>query len=198
MIIVGLTGGIGSGKSEVARMWASLGALVLEADRFGHRVLSEDPRVRRALAARFGPTVIDRKGGIVREEVSRLAFATDASLRALNRIVGGPLVERLHREVARQRRRKGGVLVVDAALLCEWDSPLPLDLRVLVTAPRRLRLKWLSRRGVSYREAKRRMGHQWPDSRKRAWADVEIRNTGSKAELRRKALALWRAQLDCR
>jgi dephospho-CoA kinase len=100
--------------------------------------------------------------------------------------------------VARQRRRKGGVLVVDAALLCEWDSPLPLDLRVLVTAPRRLRLKWLSKRGLSYREAARRMGHQWPDSRKRHWADFEIRNTGSKADLRRKALALWRAQLDCR
>lgn len=198
MKVVGLTGGIGAGKSEVARVWAGLGALVLEADFFGHEVLSRDRSVRRALAARFGAGVVDSRGRIIRGELSNLAFISDENLRALNRIVGGPLVKRLHREVSRLRRLKGGVLVVDAALLCEWNSRLPLDLRVLVTAPRPLRLKWLSRRGLSYREAARRMGHQWPDSRKRRWADVEIQNTKSLAYLRRQACVLWRSQLDCR
>jgi dephospho-CoA kinase len=196
--VVGLTGGVGAGKSEVARVWAAQGAVVLEADRFGHLVLAEDPGVRRALAARFGSSVLDRKGHVVRAEVSRLAFASKRNLQALNRIVGRPLVERLHREVSRLRRRKGGVLVVDAALLCEWQSPLPLDVRVLVTAPRSLRLKWLSRRGLSYREAAKRMAHQWPDARKRKWADVEIRNTGSLTGLRRQARALWHARFDSR
>lgn len=198
MKVVGLTGGIGSGKSEVARVWADLGAVVLEADRFGHRVLAEDSGVRKALAARFGRTVLDRRGRVVRSEVSRLAFASERNRRALDRIVGKPLVASLHREVSRLRRKKGGVLVVDAALLCEWKSSLPLDLRVLVTAPRSLRLKWLSRRGLSYREAQRRMSHQWPDSRKRRWADIELANTGSLAKLRQMARALWGAKLDCR
>jgi len=196
--VVGLTGGIGSGKSEVARVWAELGAIVLEADRFGHRLLAEDPGVRRALVARFGRSVLDERGRVVRSEVSRLAFASQRNRRALDRIVGRPLVERLYREVARLRRKGKGVLVVDAALLCEWKSSLPLDLRVLVSAPRRSRLKWLSRRGLSYREAAIRMSHQWPDSRKRHWVDVELRNTGSLAGLRQKARALWRAKLDCR
>ncbi len=198
MTVVGLTGGVGSGKSEVARVWAKLGAVVLEADQIGHRVLTEDAGVRRALKARFGAGVLDRQGRVVRSEVSRCAFASTANLAALNRIVGRPLVQLLHREVDRLRRKKGGVLVVDAALLCEWRTTLPLDLRVLVTAPRPLRLKWLSKRGLPYRAAVARMSHQWPDARKRRWADVEIRNTGSLERLRREAKALWRTHIDCR
>ena len=197
MKVVGLTGGVGSGKSEVARVWAKLGAVVLEADQIGHRVLDE-AMVRRALAARFGAGVLDRKGKVIRSEVSRHAFTSRAGRAALDRIVGRPLVKRLYEEVRRLRRRKSGVLVVDAALLCEWKTRLPLDLRVLVTAPRSRRLKWLSKRGLSYRAAAARMSHQWPDTRKRRWADVEIRNTGSLQRLRREAALVWRTRLNSR
>lgn len=196
MKVVGLTGGVGSGKSEVARIWARLGAVVLEADRIGHAVL-EDGAVRRALRARFGAGVLDRRGKVIRSEVSKRAFASRAGRLALDRIVGRPLVKRLYREVEKLRTRRG-VLVVDAALLCEWRSSLPLDLRVLVTAPRPRRLKWLSARGLPYRAAAARMAHQWPDARKRRWADVEIRNTGSLKQLHRQAEGVWRTRIDCR
>lgn len=196
MTVVGLTGGMGSGKSEVARVWSALGARVLEADRYGHRVLAENASVKRKLVERFGPDILTSRGAIDRAAVARLVFTSPRATQFLNRTVGGPLVKALHADVARLRKRGSGVLVVDAALLCEWRSKIPFDLRVLVTAPRRQKLKWLSNRGTSYRQAARRMGAQWPDSRKRRWADVEIRNDGSLSALRRKARAVWRLEVD--
>jgi dephospho-CoA kinase len=195
MTVVGLTGGIGSGKSEVARVWSECGATLLEADKYGHQVLESDRSVKRKLVAKFGDAILTSKGDINRAEVARQAFSSQAATRFLNRTVGGPLVKLLHADVNRLRRKKSGILVVDAALICEWRSPVPFDARVLVTAPRRLKLKWLSRRGVSYRQAQSRMQMQWSDVRKRRWADIEIRNDGSLDGLRRKALAVWNIEL---
>ena len=198
MKVIGLTGGIGAGKSVVAREWARLGARILEADRYGHRVLAQHAGARRELRKHFGRDVITRSGQIDRAKIAQRAFASPTGIRRLNRIVGDPLVELLHADVARLRRRRGGVLVVDAALICEWSSSIPYDLRVLVTAPRQAKLKWLSRRGLPYRQAAERMRSQWSDSRKRAWADFEIRNDGSLAEVRRQARHLWREQIESR
>lgn len=196
MKVVGLTGGIGAGKSTVAEEWQKAGARILTADAYGHRVLAESATVRRRLRLRFGPGVIAADGTVNKAEVARLAFASPAATRALNEIVGRPLVRLLHADVSRLRKRSGGILVVDAALLCEWRSTIPFDARVLVTAPLRLRLKWLAAKGVSTAEARRRMRPQWSDSKKRAWADLEIRNDGSLRDLRLAArLALrWIAE----
>jgi dephospho-CoA kinase len=198
MKVIGLTGGIGAGKSVVAGAWQRLGARVLEADHYGHRVLAEHVGARRALQRQFGDDVIDRHGRVDRDKIAERAFATPGTLRELNRIVGGPLVKMLHADIARLRRRRGGVLVVDAALICEWSSTVSYDLRVLVTAPRRAKLRWLSQRGLPYRQAAERMRSQWTDARKRAWADVEIRNDGSVADLRRKARRVWREHVESR
>lgn len=196
MKVIGLTGGIGSGKSTVAEEWQKAGAKILTADAYGHRVLAENASVRRQLQRRFGRDVIAPDGQIDKRRIALAAFKSSADTLALNRIVGGPLVRLLHADVARLRKRRRGFLVVDAALLCEWHSKIPFDSRVLVTAPVRLRLKWLAAKRVSYAEARRRMRSQWPDSRKRPWADLEIRNDGSLTELRRAArLALrWIAE----
>jgi dephospho-CoA kinase len=196
MTVVGLTGGIGSGKSEVARVWAECGAVLLEADRYGHQVLESNRTVQRKLVAKFGDDLLTSRGKIDRAAVARHAFASKAATRFLNRTVGGPLVKLLHADVNRLRRRQSGILVIDAALICEWRSTIPFDIRVLVTAPRRLKLKWLSARSVSYRQAQSRMQMQWPDARKGRWADIQIRNDGTLAGLRRKALAVWNIELN--
>jgi dephospho-CoA kinase len=196
MKVIGLTGGIGSGKSTVALEWQKAGATILTADAYGHRVLAENASVRKKLQHSFGREVIAPDGRVDKVQIARAAFASPSATAALNRIVGGPLVRLLHADVARMRRRRGGILVVDAALLCEWHSRIPFDVRVLVTAPLKLRLKWLAARGVSNAEARRRMRSQWPDAKKRPWADLEIRNDGSLRELRQAArLALrWIAE----
>jgi dephospho-CoA kinase len=196
MKVVGLTGGIGAGKSLVAALWQKLGARVLTADAYGHKVLTNHRSARRHLAQRFGRDIFTASGTLDRPLIAERAFRSNRATRDLNRIVGGPLVKLLHADIRRLRRRRGGVLVVDAALLCEWRAGIPFDLKVLVTAPRTLKLKWLSRRGLSYRQAAERMRAQWSDTRKRRWADVEIRNDGTPAALRSKARHLYRLMLE--
>ena len=196
MMVIGLTGGIGAGKSVVASVWADLGATVLTADAYGHKVLAGNKHVRRELTKAFGPGLFDKRGVAIRGEIGRRAFVSENSTRKLNRIVGKPLVEMLYADVARLTHRRKGVLVIDAALLCEWRSKIPFDLRVLVTAPRASRLKWLSRRGISYRQAATRMRMQWSDFRKRRWADLEIRNDGTEKQLRHRALHVWRQEIE--
>jgi dephospho-CoA kinase len=196
MKVVGLTGGIGAGKSVVADEWQRLGARVLTADAYGHRVLAENRSVRRQLTRRFGRDIFIASGELDRPLIAARAFRSARATRDLNRLVGGPLVKLLQADISRLRRGRRGVLVVDAALLCEWRARFPFDLKVLVTAPRALKLKWLSRRGLSYRQAAERMRAQWPDTRKRRWADVEIRNDGSLADLRAKARHLYHLMLE--
>lgn len=191
MIVVGLTGGIGSGKTQVAECWSRRGARILSADAYGHALLDSDPKVRRALIRRFGKDIAGPAGKLNRNLIAERAFRTPSSTRALNRIVAPALISNLYRDINRLRRGRGAMLVVDAALLCEWKSTIEFDVRVLVTAPRSLKLRWLSRRGLPYRQAMERMAQQWPDHRKRRWADLEIRNDGTRAELRRKAMATY-------
>ena len=196
MMVVGLTGGIGTGKSVVADTWADLGATVLEADLYGHRVLNQNRTVQRQLVKVFGREILCEDGTLDRAAIASAAFRSRRATSTLNRIVGRPLVKALHADIARLRKGRSGVLVVDAALLCEWRAGIAFDLNVLVTAPRASRLRWLSARGVPYRRAAAIMRTQWPDSRKRRWAHVIVRNDGTPRELRRKATAVWRQCID--
>jgi dephospho-CoA kinase len=182
MRVIGLTGGIGAGKGEVAAVWKKQGATILTADTYGHTVLETNAQVRRQLRRAFGNDVISKSGRADRATIAQRAFASPDAARALNRIVGKPLVRLLHADVSRLRRRQEGVLVVDAALLCEWRSNIAFDLRGLA---------WLSKRGISARSALQRMKMQWPDRRKRTWADLEICNDGTLKQLRAKALDAW-------
>lgn len=191
MIVVGLTGGIGAGKSLVAECWGKRGARILSADAYGHTVLEKNKNVRRALIRRFGKDIVGPTGTLARDVIAERAFKSLSATRALNRIVAGPLIGLLYHDIEKLRRRRGSMLVVDAALLCEWKSTIKFDVRILITAPRANKLMWLSRRGLPYRLAIRRMRQQWPDHKKRKWADLEIRNDGTPAELRRKALAAY-------
>lgn len=192
MKVIGLTGGIGTGKSEVAAVWKKQGATILTADTYGHKVLESNARVRAQLQRAFGADVVAKSGRANRAKIAQRAFTTPGSARALNRIVGKPLVRLLHADIKKLRKKPHGVLVVDAALLCEWQSNIRFDLCVLVTAPMRLRLAWLSKRGMSRQSARQRSRLQWADRRKRPWADVEIRNDGTLKQLQGKALETWR------
>ncbi|MHC4606252.1 MAG: dephospho-CoA kinase [Planctomycetota bacterium] len=180
-VVIGLTGGIGSGKSAAASIFREMGARVVDADAIGHRVLGE-PAVRRALARAFGEEVL-HGGRIDRAAVARRAFAGPASVRRLNRIVH----PRIRREVVRRlnaARRRGGPVVLDAALLMEKGSDRFCDVLVYVDAARKVRTRRLKKRGWSPGELRRRENAQWPAGRKRARADYIIRNGGSRAALR--------------
>ena len=180
--VVGLLGGVGSGKSAVAALFKEYGARTVDADRIAHGVL-DVPAVRRRILAWWGPDVL-RRGRVDRAEVARRVFESPAERKRLNALVHPRIGRELTREIARARRR-GGVLVVEAALLLETGSDGACDVLVYVEAPRAVRSRRAASRGWSDAEWRRRERSQWPLRRKKMKADYVIDNGGTLAAARK-------------
>jgi dephospho-CoA kinase len=181
VVIVGLVGGIGGGKSFVASLFAERGARIVDADRIVRRLLRL-PAVRARIRRVWGPPVFRRDGSIDPAALAAVVFRDPAELRKLNRILH-PLVRReMRAAISRSRAR---LLVVDAPLLLEAGIAGWCDRIVFVDAPRAMREARVRReRGWSAGELRRREGRQLPLARKRAAADWVIRNAGSARETR--------------
>jgi dephospho-CoA kinase len=193
-VIVGVTGGIGAGKSCVCGFFAREGARVIEADEVGRRAV-EDPAVLRALAGTFGRDILDDNGVLVRRELGRRAFASAEARDRLNVIVWPPL-GRMLREDSRRALAEcpNRPVVIDAALFLEWGDHRALcDVLVVVTAPEAIRIqRAMERKGLSEAEVRDRMASQMSESEKVRAADYVIENAAKVAELEARALAVWR------
>jgi dephospho-CoA kinase len=200
--VIGLVGGIGSGKSQVAALWAERGAVVLDADAIGHALLEQRP-ARDAVLARFGPEVLIRAAvgdgdgdgppRIDRRALGALVFAHPGSLRDLERILHPRMRRTFERAIARTARRGRALAVVlDAAILFEAGWDVLCDRVVFVDAPedqRRARLA--AQRGWSPEVLEARERAQWPLDRKRRAADLLLRNDSDRDALRPEAQRLW-------
>ncbi len=197
-MIVGVTGGIGAGKSRVCDVFAREGAYVIEADEVGRDAV-EDPAVLRALADSFGGDILDENGVLVRRELGRRAFASAEARDRLNAIVWPPL-GRMLREDSRRALDEcpGRSVVIDAALFLEWGDHRELcNVLVVVTAPEGVRIRRaMERKGLSEAEVRDRMASQMSESEKVKAADYVIENAGSVANLETRALAVWRRILE--
>ena len=180
--VVGLLGGIGSGKSAVASLFEKFGARAVDADRIAHGVL-DDPTVRRTLVSWWGPEIL-RGSRVDRAQVARRAFASEAGTARLNALVHPRIGRELRRKIALEKRR-GGVVVVEAALLLETGTDALCDVLVFVDAPRDVRRRRAVKRGWSASEWSRRERRQWSLRRKRKKAGYIIDNGGPKAATRR-------------
>jgi len=191
LVVVGLTGGLGAGKSTVARALAAAGARVVDADRMGHAVL-EEAGVRRELAAAFGADVLGADGGVRRDELGRRAFATPEALARLNAVVHPRLLSRLRDEIeslAAEGYR--GLVVLDAALLVEWDLGAWCDVVVAVAAPREARRRRAQAAlGLSDADVEARLARQLPEEERVRYADRVLVNDGSEEDLAERAAAL--------
>lgn len=183
MLVLGVTGGIGSGKSSVSRFLAERGARVLDADRVVRELYGGGALVDR-IRARFGDAVVAANGSVDRAGLASIVFQDPAARRDLEALVH-PEVRNTIIGRLRDWRAAGftGIAVVDAALLVEAAGAYPLDALVIVTAAAPLRLDRLEARGVPRAEAERRMAAQLDDSTKIAAGDHVIRNDGSLADL---------------
>lgn len=185
LLVVGLVGRAGSGKSTVARVLAAEGAVVLDADAIGHEVTDRDPVVRAALVAEYGPAVYLDDGTLNRRLVAASVFADPAALEALNRLVHPRIVARLRaRLAALAAERRPLTAVVDAALLLDWGFERECDAVLAVTAPEDAQVaRLVASRGWTGAEARRRLAAQRPDASFAEAADETLDNRGGEDEL---------------
>lgn len=181
--VLGIMGGIGSGKSEVARLLASLGCVVADSDAHAREILLR-PQVRDQLAAWWGKGVLNAAGEIDRTAVGRIVFADAAQRTRLEALVH-PLIHEVRERMFDAARAAGArALVIDAPLLMEVGLDKVCDALVFVDAPLDQRqARVAAARGWSAAELRRRESTQMPLERKRARSAIIIGNTGGPDEL---------------
>ncbi len=192
--IIGLTGGIGAGKSTVAAFLTELGARVIDADRIGHEVYRPGSEGFARVAEAFGPGVVGADGAIDRRALGALVFADPAARARLNALVHPLIAAEVGRRIAAARAEGfDGPLVVEAAVLLEagWR---PLVDRVWAVSTRREHAvaRVMAARGLTREEVERRLDAQMSDAERRRHADLVIENDGSPAALRAAVEAAWR------
>jgi dephospho-CoA kinase len=195
MRIIGLVGGIASGKSTVAAELAALGATVLEADAAAHQAL-ELPEVKEALVARWGEGILEPSGQVSRSAVARRVFSSkggkNTELQFLETLLH-PLVRRqFEGELARLEAERAPAAVIDAPLLLEAGWEDLCDSVVFVDAPTQERLKRVSRRNWNSAEYARREAAQMPIEEKRRRASHVLPNFGTRNELREAVREFWK------
>ena len=194
MLRVGLTGGIGSGKSTVAQRLSSHGAIVIDADLLAREVVSPGSRGLAAIVERFGDAVLDDDDALNRPALGALVFADEASRRDLEAITHPLIAERTRELVA--AAPPDAVVVHDVPLLVEKHYGPGYHLVVVVGADEETRVKRLRQtRGMTEADARSRIAAQATDDQRRAAADVWLRNDGPKDELLEAVDHLWESRL---
>ncbi|MWA05085.1 dephospho-CoA kinase [Actinomadura sp. LD22] len=190
MLKVGLTGGIGSGKSEVSARLAERGAVVIDADKIAREVVEPGTPGLAAVVAEFGDGVLLPSGALDREKVGRIVFADADRLAALNAIVH-PLVGERMQELM-DAAPADAIVVYDVPLLAENGLAGAYDAVVVVDAPEETQLDRLtSRRGMTEEDARARMANQATREQRRAVATHVIDNSGTLDDLKSQVDALW-------
>ena len=189
-IVVGLSGGIGTGKSTLARLFAELGAVVIDADAIVHELQAPGAPLLAEIAEAFGPEVIRADGSLDRERLGGSVFRDAEARRRLGAIVHPKVGAEMLRRLAAAREGGARLVVLDIPLLFEGRKAgtgsaalLGFDVTVLAYAPEALQVqRQIARDGCAADEALRRVRAQLPIEEKRALADVVIDNSGSLAE----------------
>jgi dephospho-CoA kinase len=191
---VGLTGGIGAGKSTVSAALAALGAVVVDADQLARRVVERGTPGLAEVVAAFGKGVLATDGTLDRAALARVAFADDASRRRLNSILHPRIAELTLQEMA--SAPADAVVVHDVPLLAENGLAPNYQLVLVVTAPVDARVRRLVRdRGMTEPDARARMAGQADDERRAAVADVQLDNGGDPKAVVEAARWLWHERL---
>lgn len=195
VLMVGLTGGIGAGKSAVATRLAELGAVVIDADRLARESVAPGSDGLAEVIDEFGPEVLAADGSLDRAALSRRVFSDEAARRRLEAIIHPRVRARTAELVA--AAPADAVVVNDVPLLVEAGLAGAYQLVIVVLAPERTRVERLVRtRGMARDEAHARIRAQASDEQRRAVADVLISNDGSLDDLTAQVDAAWRDRIE--
>ncbi len=197
--ILGLSGGIGTGKSTVARFLDSLGATVIDADAIVHELQAPGTPMLDEIKEAFGPDLIDTEGRLDRNALGKIAFGDAADRERLEQIVHPKVIATIADRVASAQAAGTPLIVVDIPLLFERrenspnrESPTSFDATVLVYAPEPQQIeRQMKRDGCNREAALQRIRAQLPIESKKAMADVVIDNSGSLEETQRQTRMLF-------
>jgi dephospho-CoA kinase len=195
MIILGLTGGIASGKSLVARIFKDRGAHLIDADKIVHDLLEPGQPVWRQVVEHFGNAIQSPGGAVDRRKLGEIVFRDREEREWLNQCIHPRVFEAYQAQVKHvAERRPGAVIVLDAALLIETGYHKRMDKLIVVYAREEQQVQRLMARDCLTREqALSRIKSQLPLSEKRAFADYVIDNTGDREETERQARTVFEA-----
>ena len=192
MKVIGLTGGISSGKSTVSRFLAELGAVIIDADKIGHEVLKPDSEVWREVVAAFGKQIITANGAIDREKLGEIVFSNSEARARLNQIMHPRIYDMVKTRLEEYRRQGAGIVVLEAPLLLEAGWTSLVDEVWVTTASEATMLKRLRERtGLSEKESLARIRSQLPTEERVKHADAVIDTDCSLGELKVKVKELW-------
>jgi dephospho-CoA kinase len=187
---VGLTGGIGSGKSTVSALLAARGAIVIDADAITHEVQAPGTPVVAAMVERFGPGIVDDGGALIRQAVADIVFNDPEALADLNKIVHPAVTARMGERMA-EVADTDALVVLDIPLLVEGGRDGLAGIIVVDVDPEVALRRLVEHRGMREDDARARMSRQATREERLAKADVVIDNSGSLADLEAAVDAAW-------
>ena len=185
MLKVGLTGGIGSGKSTASKFFEKLGAYILDADKEAKNLLEKNEIVQHEVISEFGTDIINATGKVDKNKLARVAFQDVDHQRRLNSVVHPyiyDLIDKTFDKVLSDG--KYDVFIIDAAMIYESGYDIHLDYIIVITAQLKNRMeRALARKTLTREEILKRIEFQWPEEEKVGMADFVIHNDGTEKEL---------------
>lgn len=196
MRVIGLTGGIASGKSTVAGVLERLGAAIIDADQLAREVVAPDEEAYHAIVAEFGAGILNSDRTINRAALGKIVFADPSARGRLERITHPAIARRAERQLATLKEGGAPVIVYMAPLLVEAGVTSRVDEVWVVYADRETQLaRLMGRDGISRAEALQRIAAQMPMEEKRAYGKVVIDNRGTPEETERIVRKIWAQEI---
>ena len=190
--VIGLTGGIGSGKSTVSRFLADLGAVIIDADKIGHEVYRPDTGTWRKLVKTFGSGILATDNTIDRKKLGAIVFGDETELKRLNAIIHPQITEIIKKRIADYRRQGVSVVVVDAPVLFEANAKnLVEEVWVVVSDEANVIKRAIARTSLPEEQIRSRIRSQLSNEERIKRAQVVIHNDGTAEDLQKKVHKLW-------
>lgn len=193
MLKIGLTGGIGSGKSSVSALFNKWGAYIFDSDKEAKLILESNETMQNELIAEFGTDVLNPKGGIDKAKLARIAFQDEDHQLRINTVMHPYIfseIDKIYNKILASNKHE--IFVVDAALIYESGADTHMDYVIVVTSHLKLRTERVMSRGDLNRdEFFKRLDLQWPDEDKIHIADFVIHNNGTEKQLETEAKIIF-------